>query len=1263
MRFLADGPALPDELLAARDDGHVLFICGAGVSRDKARLPDFVGLARAVLRELRVLPESPAYKLVETVEKQTQIAGVGGLLAADRIFSLLEREFPLRAIETAVGTVLKPADSVDLSAHQIMLDLSTGANGKTRLVTTNFELLFEKAKPRLPTYTPVNLPSLRHVEDFEGVVHLHGMFDASYEKSLGGNLVLSSSEFGRAYLAEGWATDFIRSAFDKYTIVFVGYAADDPPVQYLLEAIYRVDGPAPGRRYAFQDGRADEAAALWRQKGVTAIPYAANGPDHSRLWETLAAWAQRARDPERWRKRVLHLARRGPTSLAPHERGQVFHLAMIEDGARAIAEANPPLPASWLCVFDHNVRYGEPGKSNPMRVNEPTVDPFTHFAIDDDPEPAPVDPGNPYQRRAIPSNVADAFMPKFWDHRDGAAQFRGHRDQHACELSPRLGLLGTWLWRVSNQPASAWWAAGQSGLHPSVIANLEFALDHRNLDHAPLLRKTWRYILEGWRQSAGTDHDAFALNAALNRDGWTKALLRALVEVRRCGLKISRPYSGGVPPPIGRAVGVLHEFVNVEIDYPEYHIPIAIPNDQLEAVVPLFRGNLEYAVDLNRELSPYPVHIAPIIPDPNLPGESSERSYGINAAVFEYLDLFERLRQRNQAAARAEWRAWRSGDDPVFGRLRIWAAGLPDFLEPAEAAMEFVAIHDILFWGSRDQRDLLLALKARWQDIESKARRAIEQRIMVGPPRAKHATAGQNRLWHAIEVLDRIGWFAVEGCVFELPTTSLVAKLREIAPQWKVEQGNHAADSNEARGGTVVPDRSILTLADVPLSELIPRALRVQPREWGTLTEHDPFGGLAEKRPLRLLAALAHEEHQRHDTQEPWTRFLYNTARRSDPPRLALLIARRLTSLTSESLKRIVQPAAYWLEAVKNKLHPCESPALYALFDQLCDLIEQDPAAADNEGRDRVTRRDWANVAFGSVAGHLSEILFADITVRDLARDALVPNAWLMRATRLLELPHDHARYSLVQFARRLGWLHLHASDWSEKRILAPLLGDGTNRDAALAGFFSNATIHDEPLYALLKPQLIELATERRLAQRRDTMALGGLFVGGWRTQNPEGARWMSDDEFRRVLVYTDDDLRGHVLWHVGHFAIADKLTFLRQVWPLQIVVRTPLVVGRLCSLAFADAAHFSELADAIMPLVSDANGDNLILPIIQDAKDTITAAYPQKVLALLSAVLSYNVRRWPHGMDKTLTKIAEANPRLAQDQRYMRLKKLLDER
>src|SRR4029077_6384696 len=158
MRFLPDGPALPDDLLTARDEGQVIFFCGAGVSRAKANLPDFYGLADLVVEGLHVAPDSPARRLIAAAKSQERIAGVGGLLPADRIFALLEREFLVADVRAAVARALHPITCVDLSAHRTVLDLARDPSGATRLVTTNFDLLFEACDPALQRKSPPNLP-------------------------------------------------------------------------------------------------------------------------------------------------------------------------------------------------------------------------------------------------------------------------------------------------------------------------------------------------------------------------------------------------------------------------------------------------------------------------------------------------------------------------------------------------------------------------------------------------------------------------------------------------------------------------------------------------------------------------------------------------------------------------------------------------------------------------------------------------------------------------------------------------------------------------------------------------------------------------------------------------------------------------------------------------------------------------------------------------------------------------------------------------
>lgn len=262
MRFKENGPDIPDELLLALDEGRVVFFCGAGVSRARAGLPDFFGLAEQVLTTLGVSDRSSAKKLLRVAREVEDQTGLPGLISADRIFGLLEQEFFELDIERAVAKALKPKNGVDLWAHKILLDLATSKEGITKLVTTNFDRLFDDCERQLETWQPPRLPDLAKPNDLKGVVYLHGRAMEDYDGSEEQGFVLSSAEFGRAYLSEGWATRFFKDVIDKYVVVFVGYTADDPPVRYLLEALNKSSGGL-NDVYTFQSDDSEEASSRW----------------------------------------------------------------------------------------------------------------------------------------------------------------------------------------------------------------------------------------------------------------------------------------------------------------------------------------------------------------------------------------------------------------------------------------------------------------------------------------------------------------------------------------------------------------------------------------------------------------------------------------------------------------------------------------------------------------------------------------------------------------------------------------------------------------------------------------------------------------------------------------------------------------------------------------------------------------------------------------------------------------------------------------
>lgn len=172
------------------------------------------------------------------------------------------------------------------------------------------------------------------------------------------NYILSSADLGRAYLSEGWAAKFVRDLLGRYTVVVLGYQAEDPPVSYLLQGLASGGQRSPNRLFAFDKGDEVDVAAKWSGRDVRAIPY--GGKDHEVLWETLEAWAERADDPAAWKNAVVQSSANGPRNLAPHERGMVAHLVRTTTGAQQFANGKPAPAAEWLCVFDASCRYAMP---------------------------------------------------------------------------------------------------------------------------------------------------------------------------------------------------------------------------------------------------------------------------------------------------------------------------------------------------------------------------------------------------------------------------------------------------------------------------------------------------------------------------------------------------------------------------------------------------------------------------------------------------------------------------------------------------------------------------------------------------------------------------------------------------------------------------------------------------------------------------------------------------------------------------------------
>ena len=233
MRFVAEGPDIPNDLIRDWRNGEVLFLAGAGVSAP-SKLPLFDGLVLEVYKSLR----DPLFDVLVKAKKRRRSSGREKVFDAvnlppekrvearlffdkqyDRLFSALEKRIDpdlrgrpkTRKVRQAVEKIL--TGKKYSSSHYDLLKLSLAPNStgdrskrlSCRIITTNFDLLFEAAWKEQFKSEPVSFDARMAprpgAHNFDGIIHLHG--NLTDDSSLPGNYVLSSRDLLAYLFARG----------------------------------------------------------------------------------------------------------------------------------------------------------------------------------------------------------------------------------------------------------------------------------------------------------------------------------------------------------------------------------------------------------------------------------------------------------------------------------------------------------------------------------------------------------------------------------------------------------------------------------------------------------------------------------------------------------------------------------------------------------------------------------------------------------------------------------------------------------------------------------------------------------------------------------------------------------------------------------------------------------------------------------------------------------------------------------------------------
>jgi hypothetical protein len=241
-----------------------------------------------------------------------------------------------------------------------------------------------------------------------------------------------------------------------------------------------------------------------------------------------------------------------------------------------------------------------------------------------------------------------------------------------------------------------------------------------------------------------------------------------------------------------------------------------------------------------------------------------------------------------------------------------------------------------------------------------------------------------------------------------------------------------------------------------------------------------------------------------------------------------------------------------------------------------------------------------------------------------------------------------------------LNWCFAIDGTWAEENLLKVLDQDDDDREALISGFLHNPRVTGRPFYARLLPILIQYVVAPAAPTSPERTTASNVLLCGWLTIDDDtGERWLSSERLRDVLVRTGNNVRTHTLWQVAKWpSVAEKITFLTEVWPRQTVAKNPAVNGRLCKVALDDEDHFPELLDAVIPLMSKPNGATSAVSHFGDEAQKVLRRFPEKFLTMLWEILPEDATKWPYGTNGTIDLIATTNTALLHDVRLLELKR-----
>ena len=1268
MRFFADGPNIPDELLEARDRGNVVFLCGAGVSIP-AGMPTFLELAKKVVDDFGAPPNSTLRYLLSFWGREDIPDAARPPL--DQIFNLLQQEYDESEVDCFIAKQLKAVDGICVSKHRTILRLSKGAGGNPQIVTTNFDHLFELATSDLITHAPPTLPSLESEGLLDGLVYLHGRIDPELNPGEARQgLIVSSSDFGRAYLAEGWATRFVRDLLDHYIVVLLGYRADDPPMRYLLQGLRSMGHRNGETIYAFASGSEEEVQASWRDRGVEAIAYPQVAGDHSSLWDSLEVWAQRADDPLGWQQRVLELAKRGPRNLEKHERGQVASLVRTVEGAKRFADADPPPLGEWLCVFDSAVRYEKAEQVSFGFL--PDFDPLVEYGLDDD------QTRQEAEQHETASPCDDLLSLRDTDSmRSEYLKLAGMSHQDARPLPDRLFHLARWIERIAHEPVTPWWAARYLCLHSELLKRIEYRIENHREDFQNLAIAIWNLLIEQSHTSPDSDSmlSWYEASRRIEVEGWTNSVLRAFARSVKPYVRTmprSGTYSARPPDKDWQDIRI-SDIARFEVAFPQISDKKSkVTDEALPAVYRVVRPQLEVAAGILEDLGIRFWETPTFYPKDDAEEEPTEDP---DAYFLWFRDLLDRMIEIHPELIRADADFWPKQEPYFFDKLRLYTWSFSALYSGDEVSDGLLNLSDRAFWNFTYRPELLHLLRRRWQELTLEHRTLLEKRLVEGRPKFESESEENYRQRNSVESAKILGWLRNRGCELSDETLAVLPSLRSVVQHWPPEWDETADLTIGGIGGFLEIDSDPSSILNEPPSKIIPLAREFTTTSISELTDRKPFDGLVKQRPDRAVAALMHEEAQGEYPLKFWDSLFRNW-----PEVASQLLIRQvgdiLMRLPSEVMGDLWVPAFRWLKEHLPQVAKQDYTLALRIFDTLLgklfdsgkdatkSTISKVMVAGDSQGW---SRRTFSHARNGPV-GVATELLFDFLESRSPEQGSGVPPDIKSRLERLIGAPGEGTAHAVCLVSHNIEWLYGLDPEWVRATIVPWFDPGHPDSEPAWNGFLFRGRLPSPELLSLIKAYFLQVFSRAHDWKWSDERlkVLHRLLVYGCLNYKQDNTH-ITLKEARRALQRTDHSGRAHSVYCLtetirkGHAGWKDfGKPFLEGAWPKETALQTEETSLNFVDLARVAGDDFPDVVRIVLPYMVPISGNNwfIVHRLSRSRMEGVDlpSQFPEATLALLNQLVHLNPSEIPRELNLYLENIGEAEPSLRQDSRWRRL-------